>query len=1557
MVLDYSGAKAAGYSDDEIAPYLKDAADKAVAAGYDPKDVRAQFTKVGVPEDRAFDATASTPEKIGRSASDAAGAVGRKLSTLFPPNVVPGSTGAATVPRPTPGMTTAPLTPGAIGYEPAYSEPTGLQKAQEDPASSIQSEIIPGLKQLKDLQARGPQNAADVAQAVAAAGHPDLATAAGVLAGAPTVASQVATPIPGTVGEAAAMGLMGVGMGLAAGAPAGTFNPEIPSPPPAEYAYNVLRRRLGGDLSGETGLGARFGIGGPGPTGMMAVDQDAATAQMLADGNAGAAAKLDPALRAQMIAARQRTFSGARLDTPAPVAPAPLAPPSNLDIAPVAGTLAGDLPGVAVPRVAPQGATVAGVDAFGKPIAQADGENLLAGMRPDNNPEMFSGGAANAFGTAPAPLASVPGPATGAPGGSSSSASPTGAGAGQPGSSQIQLGTQTGGLPPPIGEQASPESIPARSLPVKGVGTLPEIMEQGARDFGTTVADPHLPARIVAAARDMGAQGADMLRAIVKTSASPKTIALFRDSLARDIARLRAFGVEAPEDFHAAIAEADSALLKPPGERGKGSVAGDILSNREIEKMTGMKAWQLTPEQYAKVAPDNDLAAHRDAVFNAMWRQRDVPPHVAAAYPDLAVELAAHEHEQSTEALSMEKPTAIKIARRMGIDPVRYRRYNSGELKSLEDSPAGRFIFRAGGHPLDDLAEAAWEDGLIPENDVNLYKDLLNEELASGGGTLGGQSGMARLFDDGKPEDTPAVAEYKSRIHDDLPPGFSFTKLVNDLRVEQINKDAALEDLSKIVGPEAEKQLAVLLSRRRGLDALAFTAFHIGTYDFGLNALTSTKTGEGLGAILKDVSVDGVKDFDAYLIAKRTLELAGRDKPIEGLHSELAPQVIIDLEAKYGRAIQINAQRYWNWWRRFTKPFEEILGAGRYQALLDKGEYYTILHREMDEVFGDGTPGSGNPLKSIKGSSRDVMSSLQSTIKQAVSVSRYFERARLGWLLSDLNTQLKANPEWSSLIKEVAAPGKNTVSVTRAGATTHLQLAPELKRAYEDLPPSLGRATMNILGTMASLPRAGITLNPVFALFSHPVRYQMEAFLFNKGGFVPGVDWLRGLTQRVLKGPAYQQLMAEGGLFTSEVAQDVKNLPNTIAELAGQRKASAMTPLKVLQWLREIDDQAVRIGAFMRNQSAGAPSSLAAAQTRESVVDPSRRGASGVSAFLGKTVPFYNIHVQSLAKLLNVASGNAPLNASPARFYTALSALIAFTAALWHHNKDDKEYQERPFYQKVGNWFIPDGKNPDGTTRFHKVPKPFFPGTVFLSGAEMLLQQLYEKDPHAVKLWATQSLGDLLPLPIPPFVMIPGELAANHDLFRGRPIEPASTSHLLPEDRGGDYTSDLAKMGAKTAVGRALGASPAKIDYTLTGVGGSLARKILEASNPYLDKPGAPTRIDQPFSPFERPATGSDSESVNRFYQYMTHMEQAHASLNHGLPEPDQDAGPVLERFRDVKEFIDEMKGHEKAVMGSKIDADHKAALIAKYNTQITNQAAAAVKMYEGRESSGRQVR
>ena len=258
------------------------------------------------------------------------------------------------------------------------------------------------------------------------------------------------------------------------------------------------------------------------------------------------------------------------------------------------------------------------------------------------------------------------------------------------------------------------------------------------------------------------------------------------------------------------------------------------------------------------------------------------------------------------------------------------------------------------------------------------------------------------------PEESPEAARAKmlSKIsvresNDKEPMTFQklYTDLIDDLNpIREAVKKAAKD--GELPTSDDPYQLARLT---RGTFGKANQFLEYGTFDFK----TYENNGPSLRAILKgevrdlpeitDAEPVDLDTLRAYIKAKRDLELVSRGVADPDVDVDAATQVV-----KHWGHYERVAKELTAYQNRLTAYLRDagIISRDDYDAMLKANKDYVPFFRVMDEDVGGAGLGRGvktkNPIKSIKGSERNIIDPIESIIKNTYMYLSLAERNAVG---------------------------------------------------------------------------------------------------------------------------------------------------------------------------------------------------------------------------------------------------------------------------------------------------------------------------------------------------------------------------------------------------------------------------------------------------------------------------------------------------------------------------------------------------------------------------------
>ena len=751
----------------------------------------------------------------------------------------------------------------------------------------------------------------------------------------------------------------------------------------------------------------------------------------------------------------------------------------------------------------------------------------------------------------------------------------------------------------------------------------------------------------------------------------------------------------------------------------------------------------------------------------------------------------------------------------------------------------------------------------------------------------------------------------------------------------------AVKAAEKITGgPLATSEDPYIMARlTRGWARKAEQYLKYGTFQYD-EAQGAKFTGKSLREVLKPIEARGERELlDTYLVAKRAASDPRILKGFKGILSiEDFRQTIKELEPRFKDTAEA-----------LYKYSDELLtyltDSGRINqetanAIRSKNLFYAPFYRVMDWEAPLGGLSSRkfstvfNPIKKLKGSSRDIYSPTESLLYNTFTTINAAERNRVGNALM----KLAEKPGMGAIIEKVPPPMK-AIKMTKDEALKSLTKGMELeeRKAFmdilEDMPegtlqdmaitfrpnyiqrpneaifykngkpvmfelsPDLARAISNInasdvgmLVRIASYPakwlRAGATtFSPEFAI-RNPVRDQMTAWIQSKYGYKPGFDFLRGIFNMMGKTELWQKFNASGAAHSAIVSLDrnyiSKNLKAMMQE--GSVKGMVKHPLELLQIVSEYTEEATRVGEFARalKKEGGDYEALlkAGLAGREVSLDFARQGEASARA-ANLISAFWNARIEGVDKMVRTFKDNPTKASAKAFLGVTLPSIL-----LWYAQKDDPYYQELPAWRKTLFWNFVLHKDDGGLRQIISIPKPFEYGLIFGSIPESALDWMYTQDPAAFKE-TMRSMGKTLDVvPIPTGLIPVGEWWANKSWFFDRPIVPRSKEDLEAVLQYGEHTAETVKLIAQImdkVPGLKEVANPAKIENLIRGYTAGFGRLAMEQADWLIETLGivkAPpdpsmTLADIPgIRAFVGRFPSANTRSIETFYEKYTALSR-----------------------------------------------------------------------------------
>lgn len=642
-----------------------------------------------------------------------------------------------------------------------------------------------------------------------------------------------------------------------------------------------------------------------------------------------------------------------------------------------------------------------------------------------------------------------------------------------------------------------------------------------------------------------------------------------------------------------------------------------------------------------------------------------------------------------------------------------------------------------------------------------------------------------------------------------------YTALVDNLNpIIKAEQEAG----GKLQTPESPYDLERLT---RGIYGKGAQFLKSGTFDFD----TYQTVGKPYEKILEPVKKD-LDGFRAYMVAKRAIELHGRD--IEsGMPLAEARQVVEAGRSKYETAFQ-ERLKYRDALLDYLHK-SGILGADKLAAIREANKDYVPFYRFFEEEE-TGRPSTakkvGQPIKRITGSERTIIDPIESDIKDTFLFLSLAEKnaARQAFVelgppfAEKVKTPVRpitvTDKELQAYLDEHGMPaeagealtifrpqtyqaGKHEIVVFREGKREVYKVDPDVADAFNATDATSASFLANMLRAPASLLRAGVTISPDF--FSRNIlRDAVSAFLY--AGSNP-IKTIKGAKSLLTQDTAFQNWMKAGGANATMVAIDRDYISQHLFEL--NAKTGLMerawnvvkTPVEVLRVISELTENATRLGSVrdpMRDAKTKAQMQALALISKEATVDFSRHGGDPFFREWTRTAAFMNPGIQGMDRMVRAFKDN-PMGTTA----KGLAAITLPSLLLWWANHDDPRWQEIPRWQKDLFWIV--------MTKDHiyRMPKPYEVGFAFGTMPERMLEAFVADNPDAFKD-LDKSIASAFSVNVLPTVAVPViEQFANRSTFTGQPLIPSSAEKLLPEYQYTEYTTELTK-----ALARVTGAFP-----------------------------------------------------------------------------------------------------------------------------------------------------
>ena len=656
-----------------------------------------------------------------------------------------------------------------------------------------------------------------------------------------------------------------------------------------------------------------------------------------------------------------------------------------------------------------------------------------------------------------------------------------------------------------------------------------------------------------------------------------------------------------------------------------------------------------------------------------------------------------------------------------------------------------------------------------------------------------------------------------------------------------------------------------------------------------------------LQPLYRDIS-DIADDFRVYIMANRVLD---RTDVEFGISDSIARDALTDLQqdtAKWARLEQAG-EKYQQYNRDLLTYLKDsgVMSADTLAKIQEKNQFYAPAKRVMDDVetftgiSSKRVTASGSPIKTIKGSLREIIDPLEQSIADTYRIVDAAERNRVGNAIVELTNvaeKMVSGIEKRDVLRDVQEVKKKIVKVAEIdlaeiaeelGIDTSmldktagdmkksiyraLQKAPEkgLLGVYKDgevhfyrLPQEVTEAIngfreeqlvllTKVASKFTNLLRVTATgVNPEFSLIRNPVRDQITAGMQSRYGYIPFVDGARTAFQMVFQKETYKlwydKFVDEGGSFAYFASQGRENLQKNLHEVIPvmqkpmERVANVVkTPYEFLLQVSSITEQLTRVAAKEKTAEK-----LAALGVDDSFGLLSNMEARDITTDFGrkgaKIANFNAVYAFLNPRIQGYDKLVRTMREDPLRasMYWMLWG-VGMPLGLYMWNRQFSRYEDVKSYEKENYFIVMTNNDPQWAIR---IPKPDFVKMVSIP-FENAMAWLDKKSPDSIAQVAQSwfntvtpiGVGDMAGTAVRPWL----EMFANYNFFYGRKLIPESLKDSPPAEQYNKGTSEAAK-----ALGRAINASPIIIDNFMQAYLAGTGRMVFQIGDLIFKKEEIP---------------------------------------------------------------------------------------------------------------------
>jgi len=707
-------------------------------------------------------------------------------------------------------------------------------------------------------------------------------------------------------------------------------------------------------------------------------------------------------------------------------------------------------------------------------------------------------------------------------------------------------------------------------------------------------------------------------------------------------------------------------------------------------------------------------------------------------------------------------------------------------------------------------------------------------------------------------------------------------------------------------------------------------------------------TGPGLVDILKPIPNSEMKQFIAYAVSLRAINLEGRD--IEsGIDIDDAKFMV---EKYKNRGWDAQAQGLTQWSNHLL---DWLIRAGGLTGevatkMRDLNPVYLPFKRAFLDaagVFkgGSGFVDTGAGLKGIKGSGRPIINPIESMIAQSREMIAKAQKIRIAKIFADLSQEeniggfitkvpapMKATRFEASQINDYILKttgqlpdagvndfltvftqdfkynGKeNIVTIWQNGKQEFYEIHPDLYEAFKGIDPLKLGPIAKVLAPFSRMLRLGATgLKFSFGLARNPFRDALTYAVFSKRKGATIFDPIKGIyTDLTTKeGEATWRFKKLGGALSGQIGFDRAATQSTYDELLleklgkkGKVLKIVKHPINTLRDLLSVTEMGPRSAELetnykkylAENKDWSEEDAFVQAFNDAQDVTVNFTKSGKWAKQINEVTAFFNVSIRGPEKTYR-SFRERPIQTT----IKGILWLTLIALASWYRNKDKDWYRNLPPAYKYNNLFFEIGDN------VFRLPIPFELGTIFMSAPQAMLDTYRDKDIKWMKGLLDVAKSQI-PDPVPSAFQGAIDVATNKN-YLGLPIESEGMQYLYPTERKRDYTSKFAIAVSKGLDKIGVQLSPIQLDYLLDSYSGGFLRQFRVSSE---ELSGLPVISDLMLQNKDYPR-----RQLNEFfadYELLTQKKAAEVASEEELEKLDE-VKSFYKYYSDISDDIKEAK-------------------------------------------------